>query len=1068
MHIEPSQEPFLASNPYIGPRTFTENEKDRFFGRDREAGDLLALVSAHRLTLFYAQSGAGKSSLVNTQLIPHLRQTKGYSVLPVGRVSGDLPAAISSVDNLYLFNLMSRLDQGGGDVARLAGLSLQQFLAGLTSDDGVSWYYDSNAALPAPSAALSDTPASEVNFPYVLIIDQFEEILTNHPQRWQERRAFFETLDAAMQADPQLWVVLVMREEYVAALDPYAALVTNKLRARYYMERMSGNAALQAITRPAADVDLSFAPGVAEVLVNNLQQIRVPGQSATQAGQYVEPVQLQVVCYQLWENLHKNVEKTSGSRQITGDDLQESGDVDSALKTYYESALGKVLVQSTLDVNERKLRNWFDKQLITIAETRGTVFKGPGYTAEMPNPIVERLDAQLIVRTERRASGDWVELVHDRFVQPILQANREWLAKQSNPVSAALRLWLENQRDPARLLRGAPLADALHYAQTNEKDLGEDENTFLEVSHKAEQAEQEAARQRQLAEAQANAESERRRATTLRRFAFGLAMLTLIALVATGFAFVQQRNASQQATLAKREEAEAVTARQAAEENADAAATAEAQAQSDRATAEAASQEANTQAAAAATAEARTQALSQQIRADRMAQIASLTNINKDLPQYPQRALLLAVEAAWIITPPIASSLTALHDLLGRTSGRGFGSHDAEVFSVAFAPDGQTLASASYDNTIRLWLITPTATLALACQVAGRNLSAEEWQAAFGTRDYQRTCGEQPLPPSFRNEAARLAQSGEITAARSIYQHMRELDPRLTFDPQQAANREFAKTVVISATTLARSGAITAAVASYQAALVLDPALLITPAVAANQQYASAVVEQAAELARSGEITTAVASYQQALVLDPALLITPAVEANQQYASAVVEQAAELARSGAITTAVASYQQALVLDPTLVITPEVEAGRLYAPVVMEQAAKLAQSGEITTSLAAISQAVQLDPDVAISGNTWNSICWDGTLIGLAAQVLAACENAVAADPENGGIRDSRGLARALTGDIEGAIEDFEFAVKWAKETDYGEEFIASRQAWLDALKAGKSPFDAALLEQLKN
>ena len=101
---------------------------------------------------------------------------------------------------------------------------------------------------------------------------------------------------------PNLWVVLTLREDYVAALDPYTALMFNRLRARFYMERMGVEAALDAIRRPAELGGRPFAPGVAERLVDNLRQVRIPGQEETIAGQYVEPVQLQVVCYQLWEN----------------------------------------------------------------------------------------------------------------------------------------------------------------------------------------------------------------------------------------------------------------------------------------------------------------------------------------------------------------------------------------------------------------------------------------------------------------------------------------------------------------------------------------------------------------------------------------------------------------------------------------------------------------------------------------------------------------------------------------------------------------------------------------------
>src|SRR5690242_20253522 len=106
----------IIANPYVGPRTFTYGQRGLFFGREREARDLLARVLSERLLLFYAQSGAGKSSLLNTRLIPQL-QAKGFVALPVGRVSGELPPGIAKVDNIYLFNLMLSIDEGD-DAAR--------------------------------------------------------------------------------------------------------------------------------------------------------------------------------------------------------------------------------------------------------------------------------------------------------------------------------------------------------------------------------------------------------------------------------------------------------------------------------------------------------------------------------------------------------------------------------------------------------------------------------------------------------------------------------------------------------------------------------------------------------------------------------------------------------------------------------------------------------------------------------------------------------------------------------------------------------------------------------------
>jgi hypothetical protein len=54
-----------------------------------------------------------------------------------------------------------------------------------------------------------------------------------------------------------------------------------------------------------------------------------------------------------------------------------------------------------------------------------------------------------------------------------------------------------------------------------------------------------------------------------------------------------------------------------------------------------------------------------------------------------------------------------------------------------------------------------------------------------------------------------------------------------------------------------------------------------------------------------------------------------------------------------------------------------------------------------------------------------SLCWAGSLRGYAAEVMTACDLAVERDPDSGWYRDSRGVARALTGDYPGAISDFE-------------------------------------------
>ncbi len=423
---------------------------------------------------------------------------------------------------------MLGLDQSARDPARLAHLTLPHFLEHLTSEDGARWYYEEaeegetegqgegEKTADAPSFdpaqdKLATVPGQTTN--YVLIIDQFEEIITTHSDRWRERAVFFRQLEAAMVADPTLWVVLTLREDFVAALDPYAPLLSDHLRARYYMQRMGVEAARQAISQPAEARQRRFQPTALDLLLNNLSQVRVAGKAGTESGQYIEPVQLQVVCYQLWEGL-----KNRFAPLISTEDVQKAGDVDRALASFYEETLSAALQTVPLAGGERRLRRWFEEKLLTEAGTRGTVYQGEHETAGLPNELVLALANRFLLRSEARSGGRWVELTHDRFVEPIVAANRAWEAKQNNPLAAVTRLWLDNGRDPARLLRGQQLLDAQTFASQRDELLSQEERDFLttSVQHAAQQAEE--------------ARQARRRRLTL--IGSGITALILFALLA--------------------------------------------------------------------------------------------------------------------------------------------------------------------------------------------------------------------------------------------------------------------------------------------------------------------------------------------------------------------------------------------------------------------------------------------------------------------------------------------------------------------------------------------------------
>lgn len=489
----------VARNPYIGPRPFNKDEKDRFFGRDQEASQLIPLVIAERLVLFYSQSGAGKSSLINARLIPGLEQ-RNFKVL-TGRVSGQAAEAVDS-GNIFTYNLLLDLEHAAGrgdsvNAERLAHMTLSEYLA----DMDVEPVGEVEPAAARANGAAEEVAGEQVMLidapqvigglqPLALIIDQFEEIFTTNPGAWAQRKPFFEQLSQAMEEDPYLWVVLALREDYVAALDPYAPLLPGKLRARYYMERMSYQAALDAVRRPVEHLR-PFDDDAAEELVQTLSLIAVGkdhnNRTVYEQGQFIEPVQLQVVCFQLWEGLKEHpgdrITKQDLQSLARGKDLAQF--ISDALANFYENALSEVLKQFPA-VSERKLRAWFLEELITEAETRNSVRQGKETTGtppnDIPNAVVRALQDRFIIRAEIRGQNTWYELSHDRFVVPVLQSNRAWMDRNPRPIEAAAEAWLESQKDPARLYDGRQLENAVAIWKANPDDLSELAVRFLETS----------------------------------------------------------------------------------------------------------------------------------------------------------------------------------------------------------------------------------------------------------------------------------------------------------------------------------------------------------------------------------------------------------------------------------------------------------------------------------------------------------------------------------------------------------------------------------------------------------
>jgi hypothetical protein len=463
-------------NPFVGPRPLERGQP--IFGRDKEIDDLYYLLSAERIVLFYSPSGAGKSSLLQAGLIPRLQaQFDVWAPVRVNLAASDADGvngsgADESSQMLEDFSprYLEQLDLSSPvplDVDTKFAVGLNRYVRSCIL--GFEAEVPKERQRPADvieKMTLAEYVASRPRRrsapkDIVLIFDQFEEVLTTDPSSYEAKRSFFYQLGQLLK-DPHIWAIFALREDYLAAFDPYSWLVPTNLKNRFRLDLLKYDAAKEAIRKTAELAGKSFSVEAIFSLMTSLESIKVElagGKFFLLMGNDIELLHLQVTCRNLWQRMDP------GRTEIQKSDIEEFGDVSAALGEYYASEVGKV---ASGDVSiEREIRVWFGDELITRDRVRGSVQRGWNKSGNLGNDLIEELIKAHLVRRELHAGSTWYELAHDQLIIPVLKGNEIWFGEHLNKVQQRAAQWSKENEPWALLLTGKDLEEAERWEKQN-------------------------------------------------------------------------------------------------------------------------------------------------------------------------------------------------------------------------------------------------------------------------------------------------------------------------------------------------------------------------------------------------------------------------------------------------------------------------------------------------------------------------------------------------------------------------------------------------------------------------
>lgn len=359
-------------SPFKFLDSYSVDDREIFFGRDKEIDELYNRLLGDKILLVYGESGTGKSSLINCGLI---------NKLPAGSY---LPVFIRRTENM--------LESFSGAVQNLLNeYHAHQLLTSLMFKKAIR------------------EVASDSHKHLLFIFDQFEELFVFGSK--EEILSLVQVLKVLKESDLDCRFIFILREEYFSSIAEFEKHIPDFLSNRLRIERMDRTNAITAIKGSCNVNDIELEAGFAENLLNRLN----PGNPGT------DLTYLQIFLDRVFNLMTDGNNQNKQNHVFTNVLLDKTGDVTNLLGTFLDAQLSTL---SKPDVALTILKSFVSykgtRRLLNLAEVKDNTNTLGDHVSE--KNIIELIGSLVNLRIlcEKNADG-YYELRHDALAGKIFE-----------------------------------------------------------------------------------------------------------------------------------------------------------------------------------------------------------------------------------------------------------------------------------------------------------------------------------------------------------------------------------------------------------------------------------------------------------------------------------------------------------------------------------------------------------------------------------------------------------------------------------------------------------------------